>query len=240
MEQAENTITNNDDTRKGVVRWLIGGIFGLALIPLTVLLPAGNWTWLAGWGVFAIYAIWMVAQVIVILPRHPDLLAERSAGPRPDVPRWDTVVMGIVGVLELARNILAGLDYRFGWPGGFPQWVQIGGFVIALGGYLVLVWGMAANAYFSKVARVQSDRGQQVADTGPYRLVRHPGYLGTTVAMLAIPVMLDSTWALLVGGVMAALLVVRTALEDRMLRRELDGYEAYTQRTPYRLIPGVW
>lgn len=96
------------------------------------------------------------------------------------------------------------------------------------------------NRYFSAVARIQEDRGQQVVTSGPYRFVRHPSYAGTLLASLAWPLMLDAAWALIPGTAMAVALVVRTALEDQMLREELEGYQSYAERTPSRLIPGVW
>jgi protein-S-isoprenylcysteine O-methyltransferase Ste14 len=99
---------------------------------------------------------------------------------------------------------------------------------------------MVENEYFSAVARIQKDRGQNVVSSGPYRVVRHPSYAGALLASLAQPFMLSTLWALIPAGATAAALVVRTYLEDRMLRRELAGYQGYAERTRYRLIPGVW
>jgi protein-S-isoprenylcysteine O-methyltransferase Ste14 len=100
---------------------------------------------------------------------------------------------------------------------------------------------MLANPFFEKTARIQTDRGHKVIDSGPYRYVRHPGYLGTIVGfILATPLMLGSWWSV-VPAVLATLSVaVRTALEDRMLLQELEGYKAYAKRVRYRLIPLFW
>jgi protein-S-isoprenylcysteine O-methyltransferase Ste14 len=98
---------------------------------------------------------------------------------------------------------------------------------------------MISNAYFATVVRIQNDRGHTVCATGPYRFVRHPGYVGGIIQSFAIPVMLGSLWALIPGGVAALLMVFRTAPEDRTLRDELDGYRGYTSRVRYRLLPGV-
>jgi protein-S-isoprenylcysteine O-methyltransferase Ste14 len=102
------------------------------------------------------------------------------------------------------------------------------------------VWAMVVNPFFSAVARIQQDRGQWVVSSGPYRFVRHPSYAGALVASLALPFMLDALWALIPALAMVAALAVRTALEDRMLRRELEGYQGYVETTAYRLIPGLW
>jgi protein-S-isoprenylcysteine O-methyltransferase Ste14 len=99
---------------------------------------------------------------------------------------------------------------------------------------------MVANTFFSTTYRLQEDRGHAVASSGPYRVVRHPGYVGTIAFELATPIMLGSLWALMLGGLGALLIVVRTALEDRTLQEELPGYAEYTQRTRYRLLPKVW
>jgi protein-S-isoprenylcysteine O-methyltransferase Ste14 len=99
---------------------------------------------------------------------------------------------------------------------------------------------MASNAFFSEGVRIQAERGHVVATGGPYRCVRHPGYVGTILTQLATPFLLGSPWALIPSVVSAALFVVRARLEDKTLMEELPGYKAYAQRTPSRLLPGVW
>jgi protein-S-isoprenylcysteine O-methyltransferase Ste14 len=56
----------------------------------------------------------------------------------------------------------------------------------------------------------------------------------------AVPLILGSLWALVPVGVAVAGMVARTALEDRMLRTELEGYDEYAGRVRYRLLPGIW
>ena len=99
---------------------------------------------------------------------------------------------------------------------------------------------MAANAFFETTVRIQRDRGQTVATGGPYRYVRHPGYVGASLFTVMTAVLLGSYWAILPGLLSVIAFVVRTAKEDRTLREELEGYEAYTKATRYRLVPGVW
>jgi len=118
--------------------------------------------------------------------------------------------------------------------------LQIATLVVAVLAYALVVWATAANAFFSQVVRIQKERGHTVATSGPYRYVRHPGYVGTILFELATPVMLGSWWALIPGGLSALLLVVRTALEDKTLHKGLDGYRGYAARVRYRLLPGVW
>ena len=118
--------------------------------------------------------------------------------------------------------------------------MQIAALVIAALAYAISPWAMRVNAYFSKIVRIQEDRGHSVVSSGPYRIVRHPTYLGTILFELVTPIMLGSLWALIPGALTALLFIVRTALEDRTLREELPGYQAYAERVRYRLLPGVW
>jgi len=101
-------------------------------------------------------------------------------------------------------------------------------------------WAMIANAYFSTAVRIQSERGHTVCSRGPYRFVRHPGYVGFILQSLSAPFLLGSIWALIPGILAAVLMVIRTALEDRTLQAELPGYPEYVQNVRYRLVPGIW
>jgi len=104
----------------------------------------------------------------------------------------------------------------------------------------LVVWATASNTFFSQVVRIQTERGHTVATGGPYRYLRHPGYFGAILYELAAPILLGSWPALLISSVSAALLVLRTALEDRTLQAELPGYTEYARRVRYRLLPGIW
>jgi len=179
---------------------------------------AGRVDWWPGWALIVIVLVWILATGIVILRINPDLLAERL-GPRKGAKRWDTAIMGIVGLATLVRLVIAGLDQRYRWTGGFPPAAQITALVVTVLGYTLAVWATASNAYFSQIVRIQSERGHTVATGGPYQLVRHPGYLGTILTELAVPVLLASWWALIPGVLNAALFVLRTALEDRTLQQ---------------------
>jgi len=125
-------------------------------------------------------------------------------------------------------------------PNGIPLTAQIAALVVSALGYGLVVWATASNAFFSQVVRIQSERGHSVATGGPYRYARHPAYLGTILYELAVPVLLASWWALIVGGLNVILLILRTALEDRTLRAELTGYDDYAREVRYRLLPGIW
>jgi protein-S-isoprenylcysteine O-methyltransferase Ste14 len=104
----------------------------------------------------------------------------------------------------------------------------------------VITWAMLVNTHFETIVRIQTDRHHQVTTSGPYAVVRHPGYVGACLWALAAPLIVGSLVALIPAALATGVLVVRTSLEDRTLQRELPGYADYTQRTPYRLLPGLW
>jgi protein-S-isoprenylcysteine O-methyltransferase Ste14 len=136
--------------------------------------------------------------------------------------------------------IVAGLDIRHGWSPRVPPTLQVAALAVAAGGNLISIWATAVNKFYSRFVRIQKERGHVVVSDGPYRYVRHPGYLGQIIFSLASALALGSVWALIPSSLFAALLVVRTALEDRTLQDELEGYKEYTQRVRHRLIPYIW
>jgi protein-S-isoprenylcysteine O-methyltransferase Ste14 len=122
-----------------------------------------------------------------------------------------------------------------------PLALQLAGVVVAVLAYdVIIVWAMTANAFFAQTVRIQEERGHTVATGGPYRIVRHPGYVASILSQIATPLILGSVWAFIPAGLAALLFVVRTALEDKTLLEELDGYKEYAGRVRYRLLPGVW
>jgi protein-S-isoprenylcysteine O-methyltransferase Ste14 len=200
---------------------------------------AGRLDWLPAWGLVVLTFAWTAATLVVTLRAHPALLAERL-GPRKGAKAWDTAIMSVLGLLMLARLILAGLDQRFGWIGDVPALVQGLAFAGVALGYALVIWATRTNAFFSQIVRIQTERGHGVVTDGPYRWVRHPAYAGAILTEIAIPLLLDSWWVLTLGVLGALLIVLRTALEDRMLLQELPGYVDYARSVRFRLAPGIW
>ena len=170
---------------------------------------------------------------------NPNLMAERLVPPK-DAKTWDRTILTILRLMQLVRYILAGLDQRYGWTGGFPLTAQIIAIVVCVLSSGLFSWALASNIFFSQIVRIQADRGHAVATNGPYRYVRHPGYVGMLLFEFGISTLLASWWAIIAGGLCAILIIIRTALEDRTLRAELTGYENYSRQVCYRLLPGIW
>ncbi len=228
------------ELRLGAYRWLARETMGTAMVGVILFWSAGTVAWPMGWVLVALYAAWVAANTLLLWPRHKSLLAERAQKRPPGAKRWDLALMGVIGILTIARLVVAGLDLRHGWGPEVPLALVIAAVPVAAIGFALVTWGMAANAWFATHVRIQKDRGQRVATGGPYRWVRHPGYLGSVLFELSSGLLLQSWWALGIGVFGAALFVVRTAKEDRTLHEELSGYADYAKATPYRLIPRLW
>ena len=228
-----------DMDTKLIVRYAIRETLGLVVMGVALFWSAGKIDWWPAWAAIAVMAAWIIATAIVIFRSNPDLLAERL-GPRKGAKSWDTAIMSILGLTQLARYIVAGLDERFGWTGGFPLGAQIAALLVCVLGYALVVWATASNAFFSQIVRIQAERGHTVATGGPYHYVRHPAYAGAILYELAVPVLLASWWAFIFSGLCAILLILRTALEDHTLQVELAGYADYARQVRRRLLPGIW
>ena len=199
---------------------------------------AGSLSWPMGWAVLGIYSLPKAAALVFL---DPELIRERTA-PGPGVDRGD-VVLATLGVLALypATFAVAGLDaIRFGPALPMPQSVQVAALLVYALGYGFAYWAVFSNPFFATFVRIQEDRGHSVVSSGPYALVRHPGYSGVLLAHLAMPFAFGSIWALLPSVLATLLFIARTSREDRTLGKRLVGYREYQTRVRWRLLPGVW
>jgi protein-S-isoprenylcysteine O-methyltransferase Ste14 len=212
-------------------------VIGQFLFIFAVLLITSGrlyWVWL--WAYFGV-AICLLAINARVVPR--EVAAERGQ-PGEGVKPWDRRLAGLGALATLGVLIVCGLDERFGWSLSLGTAVHLFGLVLMVLGQLLFTWSMVSNPFFSTLVRIQMDRSHTVATGGPYRYVRHPGYVGYITFTLATPLIFGSLWALVPAAITCVLMVVRTALEDRTLRDELEGYKEYSQRVRYRLLPGIW
>ena len=210
-------------------------IAGLLLVALLLFLPAGTILYPGGLLFLCLLFVPMLLLGIVMLARARDLLAKRL-----DVKEKQGTQKGVVavmGLIFLSGFILAGLDFRFGWS-KVPLPVVIVASVLFLVGYALYAEVMRENAYLSRTIKVEE--GQTVISTGLYAVVRHPMYTASTVMFLALPLILGSWYALIPFALYPVIMVVRIRGEEKLLTAELSGYEEYTRKVRYRLIPFVW
>ena len=203
-------------------------------------LGAGRIDWIRGWICVALWVISLTALGILTQRYNPQLMKERAKWRRKDTKGFDKIFLLVYMPFSQIQPALAGMDaVRFHWSSLPFAFVYVGAVLYCLAMALI-GWVLCTNPYAETSVRIQHDRGQTVVTAGPYRIVRHPMYVGASLMNLATPLVWGSLWALAVGGILALLFIVRTALEDRTLRRELPGYEEYTAQTRYRLLPGIW
>lgn len=217
----------------------------LQLVALTALqaallfVSAGSISWLAGWVYTGLYAAMLLVAGGVLLRSQREVVEERSRG-TVGARRWDQVITRLLVIPSFAVLIVAGLGERLGWTPIFGVPLRGVGVALFLAGYVLVVWAMANNRFFSQGVRIQTERGHVAVTTGPYRFVRHPGYVGMISSMGGAVLMLGSPWSAVPAVLYLGLMVARTRLEDRMLLAELPGYREFAAQTRYRLVPGVW
>jgi protein-S-isoprenylcysteine O-methyltransferase Ste14 len=186
---------------------------------------------------WAFFAVVVAAWLITLSTIDRSLLQERMhPGPGGIDRRLRIIVLPFFAGLLIVAGLDAG---RFHWS-VTPTWVQIVALIVLAAGYALSGWAASVNRFYSPVVRIQTDRGHQLITTGPYARIRHPGYAGSLLTILATGPALGSWWALLPAIATAALMFRRLLAEDRFLHKHLEGYPTYAARVRHRLIPGVW
>jgi protein-S-isoprenylcysteine O-methyltransferase Ste14 len=234
-------MTTNAIQKASPRQWLRSTVVYL-LIPLVLLLCGGDFGWWQAW----VYSVLIVAAGlggrVCAERRHPGLMAERQ-----DIEKiqnskaWDKWLAPLMALsLSFPLVIVAGLDHRYDWSPVFPLWLNLLGLVLIALGYAFATWALVENRFFFSTVRIQTDQGHVVCNSGPYRIVRHPGYAGNLPPLLGIVLALGSVWTLVPAAAALLIAVIRTTLEDQTLQEELPGYRDYARRVRYRLIPGIY
>ena len=215
------------------------GIGSPLILVALVFLPVGRIDWTPGWIFIAVLVAAFGVSALLLARVNPMIYRARSRF-QPGTKTWDLILLTVLFPAILSEIPLASLDAgRMRWS-DVPLFVVLIGYVLLVGGIAVTAWAQAVNPFFEPGVRIQTERSQRVITSGPYRFVRHPGYSAAIVMFAGIPLALGSWWALLPAALAIAVLVLRTGLEDRLLRSELSGYAEYVRRTRYRLVPGLW
>ena len=222
---------------------LIGGVvFNVAFCALLLFVPAGTLNWWRAWVFLAVTVVVMARAIFSILPDNAGLFSQRARGIiQKGQPLWDRVFVILLVVSYVGQIVLIPLDvFRFHFvpkPSGF---VSFFGLALYVAGWWIMTLAIKANPFAVPVVRLQEERHQRVIDTGIYAVLRHPMYAGFVPMAIGPALWLQSYLAALLAVVPIAVLAVRSVFEERFLKRELKGYEAYTEKVRYRLIPFVW
>lgn len=221
---------------------LTAQIVGMFLVfALALFLAAGTILWPAGWAFLVLFFGFTIALTRWLLSHNPGLLTERMTGiGKADQKSWDKVFFAVVNVLFLAWLVLMPLDaMRFHWS-YMPLFLQIAAVLLMLSSFYLFFLVFRENAYLSPAVRIQSDRGQAVVSTGPYHYVRHPMYATALIFLVSTTLLLGSWYGLFLVLLIVVGIAVRAVQEERTLRMELTGYDAYMAQVKYRLIPYIW
>lgn len=236
----EETQPNERDQKRGVKRWVLTSLIAVVLLAASLFLSAGTLLWWQAWIYLFTAAAILVLDYVVLVPISPDLLGERSRYQK-GAKAWDQLLSRLMATIgPVVILIVSGLDYRNSWSGDFPAWIVVIAMEFVLLGGLLALWAMAANRFFIGMVRIQDERGHRVVKSGPYRYIRHPGYLGSLFYILFTPLALGSLWALVPAVLTLGVIILRTYLEDNTLKNELPGYQEYTAEVHHRLVPGIW
>jgi protein-S-isoprenylcysteine O-methyltransferase Ste14 len=204
-----------------------------------IFLFAGRISYWQGW-VFGAFYLGLVVTMSVLFVDKRDLIRERLK-PGPGTKWWDRIFFAFYLPTAVGIIVVGALDGgRFGWTGPLPMALYIVSYAVLVLSCWGFLWAMCTNKFFSRAVRIQTERGHYVVQDGPYRFVRHPGYLAGIFMLISMPVALGSVWGLIPAGAAVVLIIVRTYLEDRTLKKELAGYAEYAQRVKFRLLPHIW
>lgn len=217
------------------------GVFTL-VAALVLFGLAGRLDWRGGWAFLGLLCVILGINLPVLLRHNPEIVHERGRAKilREDTKPFDRVFILLYLPTAVSVLVVAALDAGRHPARALPLAALAAGVVLHLLADIPMLGALIVNRHLEPTVRIQTDRGHRVISGGPYRYVRHPMYLGMLAMYASWPLVLGSRWAFVPAGIVALLLVVRTALEDRTLQAELPGYAEYAGRTRFRLLPGVW
>jgi protein-S-isoprenylcysteine O-methyltransferase Ste14 len=212
---------------------------GMVLFFSILFISAGRLNYRQGI-IYAIIGLAMFLMNYTLLRIDPALLQER-ASPGEGTRLWDRFILGGSFLMTLAMFIVAGLDSgRYHWSPDFHGAANLAGAILTVSGQLLFLVAQKQNKFFSSTFRIQSDRGHSVCDTGLYKTVRHPAYLGSIIQALGYPLLMDSLWSIIPVSILIILFILRTHKEDQVLKDELNGYREYSDQVRFRIVPFVW
>jgi protein-S-isoprenylcysteine O-methyltransferase Ste14 len=216
---------------------VLGSIF---LLMAVFFLSAGRVDLPRAWFFFCLYFISLLFNIVIFLKFNPEIIRVRSETKWEEMKRWDKLFTVLYILFVFIIFIVCGLDVgRFQLSSTGMEFL-VGGVIIFVVGWGVVVWAMVENKFFETTARIQKEREQRVVSTGPYAIVRHPGYTGMILYYGCAPFIIGSLYGLIPALLLAIVFIFRTYFEDRMLYKELSGYKEYAKKVRYRLVPFIW
>jgi len=219
--------------------YLIKHLVGTLLFFTILFISAGRIDYWQGL-IYVFIGLIMVVLNYTVLRIDPELLTERSK-PGEGTKQWDKIILGLSFLTTIVMYITAGLDSgRYKWSPEFHWSIYVLGIILTIIGQLLFLIAQKQNKFFSSTVRIQKDREHIVCETGLYKIVRHPAYLGSIIQVLGFPLLFGSFWSIIPISMLIILFITRTNLEDKTLKNELKGYLEYSHKTQYKIIPFIW
>ncbi len=222
-------------------KFFILSVFTPFVMAAMILGISGAWTSLRLWIFLGAYTVMGWATIIILWRANPELLNHRGEK-KPDNKSWDRIYVSLMNLFTaLVLPVIASLDIRLGWTSpvwGTPSLVV--GYSLYGMAMIFTLWAMLTNRHFETNVRIQTDRDHKVIDTGPYAWIRHPGYFGTFIFWMSLPLILGSIWAFIPALAASVVMIARASREDHTLQEELTGYREYTNKVRYRIFYGIW
>ena len=221
------------------IGYLIKLLIGTFVFFAILFISAGRIVYWQGL-IYVIIGLIMGLLNYTVLRIDSELLNERSK-PGEGTKKWDKTILGLSFLITISMYITAGLDSgRYHWSPDFHWSICLLGIILTILGQLLFLIAQKQNKFFSSTVRIQTNREHIVCETGLYKFVRHPAYLGSIIQALGFPLLFGSLWSIIPICIMIILLITRTNLEDKTLKNELKGYLEYSNKTRYKIIPYVW
>jgi len=218
---------------------IIKQAFGTLIFFAIIFVSAGRLLYWPGLA-YVIIGFFMIIMNFTVFKIDPELEKER-AKPGEGAKSWDKLILGLSFLVTLIIYVIGGLDSgRFHWSPKFHWSIFLAGIIFTIVGQLLFLIAQKQNKFFSSTVRIQTDRGHSVCETGLYKVVRHPAYLGSVIQTIGFPLLFGSLWSIIPVCVSIVLLLTRTYMEDKTLKNELSGYTEYAGKTRFKLIPYIW
>jgi len=221
-------------------RFIAGMILHQIVLVLILFLSAGTINILRFWIFLLVDLVYTSIEVALLIRKNPQLLNWRGKPISSDTAGWDKYLVRLYALFFYTIILISALDFgRFQWR-ILGSYYTIPGYFLYVTGSVIINWSQYVNAYFERTVRIQIDRNQSVVSNGPYRYIRHPGYIGIIFLVTGIPLTLGSTYGFIASVVCVIVLVIRTYLEDDFLKKRLSGYKEYSKKVKYRLCYGIF
>jgi protein-S-isoprenylcysteine O-methyltransferase Ste14 len=234
-----NQNKQKDNIDKGAIKYIFM-LFIQRIIAIGLFfVAAGTFNDIRGNVNISLYLITSVIASVLMLLYHRETLSERGKKQK-NTKKWDKVILPIYVLLAyFGIYLIAGLGNRFHWD-RLPIECFYVGIILYLVSCIFTIWPVLENKHFEETSRIQNNRNQTVITSGPYRIIRHPGYSGITIWAIASYLMFGTLAVGIVSFVIIVIICIRTYMEDKMLKKELTGYLEYSKTVKYRLIPFIW